>query len=149
MLTSTEIKAHQLIIEQIDKVVEKLQKRADKEILKKNSAYVTYKGEKYYSESDLEAAYACDEFSSSTYDRLLDKLNKAKGIDDFNAMTPTQSLISAIEVIKENLYTDIRIDEQEKKRHEWQQSRAEQLANEGHSVREIEEIIFNERPIRF
>lgn len=149
MLDKTQIQARELIIEQIDKIIEKYEKKAEKEKAKKKNAYVVYQGEKYYSNSDLQDAYACDAFSSATYDKLLEKLDKARGNVEEYELTPTECLLIEINSIKNNLKMDIKIDEQEKKHHEWQQKRAEELSNEGYSFREIETIIGNEELMRY
>lgn len=43
-MTELEIKVNELIVESIDKLIEKYQKKADKERTKIKQAYVTHKG---------------------------------------------------------------------------------------------------------
>lgn len=149
MLDSTQILARELISDQIEKLIEKYQKKADKEKSKKNNASVTYQGEKYYSESELQEAYACDVFTSSVYDRLVDRLNRARGNIEEYELTPSELLVIELSGIKNNLQFEIRIDAEEKKRKSEQDARAEQLANEGYSYKEINAIIGNEELMRY
>lgn len=149
MLDSTQIKARELIIESIDKIIDKYTKKADKEKAKVKNASITYKGVQYTSESDLQEAYACDCFDSSTYDRLLDRLSKARGNVDTYELTPSECLVIELGAIKNNLHMDIKTDELERKRKAEQDARAEQLASEGYSYREIETILGNEELMRY
>lgn len=149
MLDSTQILARELISDQIEKLIEKYQKKAEKEKAKKKNAYVTYQGEKYYSESELQEAYACDVFTSSVYDRLVDRLNRARGNIEEYELTPSEVLVIELSGIKNNLQFEIRIDAEEKKRKSEQDARAEQLANEGYSYKEINAIIGNEELMRY
>jgi len=149
MLSSSEIQARQMIIEQIDKIIEKLQKKAAKEKEKMLNASITYKGEVYTSENDLSDAYACDYFSSETYDRLLEKLHKAMGSTDKNAMTPSELLIHDLSSIKYNIEREIADVNFLKEKQEEKNKRVAELSEEGYSVREIEAIIGNEELMRF
>lgn len=149
MLNSTEIQARKLIIEQIEKMLEKYRKKADKEIEKRDNAYVIYQGEKYYTDIDLQDAYGCDAFSSSTYDKLLDKLNKARGKLDQNEFTPTEMLIYELDKINTNLKLEIAQSNIEQKRKAEHDKRAAELSGEGYSFREIETIISNEELMRY
>ena len=81
-MTESEIVTNELIVEAIDKIVEKFQKKAIKEREKAKRAYVTYKGEIFFTEDDLMGAYSGDVFSGSTHDKLLEKLRKAKKVAD-------------------------------------------------------------------
>ena len=47
-MTESEIVTNELIVEAIDKIVEKFQKKAIKEREKAKRAYVTYKGEIFF-----------------------------------------------------------------------------------------------------
>ena len=102
-MTTDEIKTNEIIAEAIDKLIEKYQKKADKERAKVESAYIIYKGEKYYSEKELEDAYVCDIFTSSTYDRLLERLNNARGQIDKDSYTESEMIVGNLKQHKANL----------------------------------------------
>lgn len=148
-MTKSEIKANVLIVEAIDKVIEKYQRKADKEREKVRQACVSYKGEKFYSESELMDAYACDVFSESTYDRLLDKLSKAKNGVSGNEMTESEILVFELTNHKNNLLHEIAVDKQQKERQTQIDNRIKELVEEGYSMREAETIIGNEELMRY
>lgn len=91
-MTESEIVTNELIVEAIDKIVEKFQKKAIKEREKAKRAYVTYKGEIFFTEDDLMGAYSGDVFSGSTHDKLLEKLRKAKKVAD-NELTKSEAIL--------------------------------------------------------
>lgn len=148
-MTKSEIKANELIAEAIDKIIEKYQKKADKERAKVKQAFVTYKGEKYYSESDLMDAYSCDVFTDTTYDRLLDKLNKAKNGISGNEMTESEIMVFELSKHKNNLLHEIAMDKQQKERQAQIDDRMRELMADGYSYRETETIIGNEELMRY
>lgn len=148
-MTKTEIKANELVAEAIEKIIEKYQKKADKEREKVKKAYVTYKGEKYCSESELMDAYSCDVFSESTYDRLLDKLNKAKDGVSGNEMTESEILVFELSKHRNNLLHEIAVDKQQKERQAQIDERMRDLVAEGYSLREAETIVGNEELMRY
>lgn len=148
-MTKSEIKANELIAEAIDMIIEKYQKKADKEREKVNQACVTYKGEKFCSESELMDAYACDVFSESTYDRLLDKLNKAKNGISGNEMTESEIMVFELSKHRNILLHEIAIDKQQKERQAQIDDRMRELVAEGYSLREAETIIGNEELMRY
>lgn len=148
-MTKSEIKANELIIEAIDKIIEKYQKKADKEREKVSQAYVSYKGEKFYSENELMDAYACDLFSESTYDRLLDKLNKARNGISENEMTESEIMVFELAKHRNNLLHEIAIDKKQKERQAQIDDRMRDLVAEGYSIREAETIIGNEELMRY
>lgn len=88
-------------------------------------------------------------FTSSVYDRLVDRLNRARGNIEEYELTPSEVLVIELSGIKNNLQFEIRIDAEEKKRKSEQDARAEQLANEGYSYKEINAIIGNEELMRY
>lgn len=149
MLNNTEVQARKLIIEQIEKLLEKYSKKADKEKEKRDHAYIIYQGEKYYTDSDLQDAYGCDAFSSSTYDKLLDRLNKARGKVDRNEYTPTEMLVHELDKINTNLKLEIAQNNIEQKRKAEHDKRAAELSEQGYSYKEIETIISNEELMRY
>ena len=134
-MTKSEIMANQLIADAIDKIIEKYQKKADKEREKVRQACVSYKGEKFCSES--------------TYDRLLDKLNKAKNGISGNEMTESEIMVFELSKHKNNLLHEIAIDKQQKERQAQVDDRVRELVAEGYSFREAEAIIGNEELMRY
>ena len=148
-MTTDEIKTNEIIAEAIDKLIEKYQKKADKERAKVESAYITYKGEKYYSEKDLEDAYVCDIFTSSTYDRLLERLNNARGQIDSNAYTESEKIVINLEHHKSNLLYEIAQDKQLKEKQASTNKRLKELVDEGYSYREAQTIVGNEELMRY
>lgn len=148
-MTKSEIKANELIAEAIDKLIEKYQKKADKEREKVRQAYVSYKGEKFCSERELMDAYACDVFSESTYDRLLDKLNKAKNGISENEMTESEIMVFELNKHRNNLLHEIAIDKQQKERQKQVDDRMRELVAEGYSLREAKTIVGNEELMRY
>lgn len=148
-MTKSEIKANELVAEAIDKIIEKFQKKAAKEREKASKAYVTYKGEKYCSESELMDAYSCDVFSESTYDRLLDKLNKTKDGVSGNEMTESEILVYELSKHRNNLLHEIAVDKQQKERQAQIDERVRDLVAEGYSLQEAETIVGNEELMRY
>lgn len=149
MLDRTQIEARKLITESIDKIIDKYSKKAEKEKAKVKNASITYKGCTYSSDAELQEAYACDYFDSSTYDRLLDRLSKARGNVDAYELTPSECLVIELNAIKNNLNMEIKIDEMEKKRKAEQEARGNELAEQGYSYREINAILGNEELMRY
>ena len=148
-MNKTEIRANELIAEAVDKVIEKYKKKADKERAKIKQAYVTYKGEKYYTDSELMDAYSCDVFSASTYDRLLDKLYNAKDGVSGDEMTESEILVFELTKHRNNLLHEIAVDKQEKERQAQIDDRMRELMAKGYSYKEAEAIIGNEELMRF
>lgn len=148
-MTKTEIAVSEMIIEAIDKLIEKHQKKAEKERAKVKQAYVTYKGEKYYSEAELMDAYGSDCMSSSTYDRLADKLEKAKLGLNGDEMTESEMIVHNLQIRKSNLATEIAHDRLDKERQASIDRRMKELMEEGYSYRESETIIGNEELMRY
>lgn len=148
-MTKSEIKANELIAEAINKIIEKYQKKADKERSKIKQAFVTYKGEKYYSESELMEAYSCDVFNDSTFDRLLDKLDKAKDGISGNEMTESEIMVFELSKHRNNLLHEIAVDKQQRERQSQIDDRMRELIAEGYSFREAETIVGNEELMRY
>lgn len=148
-MTKSEIKANELIAEAIDKIIEKYQKKADRERAKVKQASVTYKGETFHSESELMDAYSCDVFSETTYDRLLDKLNKAKNGISENEMTESEIIIFELNKHKNNLLHEIAMDKHLKEKQAQTDDRMRELMEQGYSFREAETIIGNEELMRY
>lgn len=144
-----EIKVAELIIEATEKIIEKYQKKAEKERSKINKGYITYKGERYETETDIIDAYACDVFDSDTCDRLLERLSKTKGVSDPNAMTESEIIVKRLQMYKNNLQMDIAQDKQVKARQEQKDARIKELVSEGHSFAEAIVIVGNEELMRY
>lgn len=148
-MTELEIKVNEVLAEAIDKLIEKYQKKADKERTKVKQAHVTYKGNKYYSETELMDAYGSDYFSSSTYDRLVEKLEAKKMGIFSNDMTQSETIVFLLRQHKSNLLLEVTQDRLSKQRQAEKDERMKQLIAEGYSFREAEIIIGNEELMRF
>lgn len=148
-MTKSEIKANELIAGAIDKIIEKYQKKANKERAKIKQIFVTYKGEKYYSKSELMDAYSCDAFTDSTYDRLLDKLNNAKNGVSGDEMTESEIMVFELSKHRNNLLHEVAVDKQQKERQSQIDDRMRELIAEGYSFREAETIVGNEELMRY
>lgn len=147
MLTATEIEAYNIIIENLKKIQYKYVVKGNKEREKIQQPYVTYKGDKYYSENDLMEAYACDMMSSSIYDKLLLKLSDK--LDDNRAYTHSEMISIEINKFIVNLSRDLQADELQKKHQNEIDNRMKQLTEEGYSIREAETIVGNEELMRY
>lgn len=67
---SEDIKAIDTIVNELRKIREKYEKRAEREREKVSNVYVTVKGEKCYTEDDINAWYQCDYITSSQCDKF-------------------------------------------------------------------------------
>ena len=148
-MTKTEIMVNEMIAENISKLIEKYQKKAEKEREKVSKAYVIYKGEKFCSESELMEAYSCDMFSDSTYDRLLDKLNKAKDGISGKEMTESEQIVFELNKHRNNLLHEVAFDKQLKEKQAHTDERIKQLTSHGYSIREAKTILGNEELMRY
>ena len=148
-MTKSEIMANELIAEAIGKLIEKYQKKADKEREKVSKAFVTYKGEKYYSESELMDAYSCDIFTDATYDRLLDKLGKAKDGISGHEMTESELIVFELTKHRNNLLHEVAWDKSQKEKQAQFDERINELVGQGYSIREAETIVGNEELMRY
>lgn len=148
-MDNTEIKVNELIVESINKLIGKYQKKADKEREKAKQAYVTYKGDEYYTKDDIMDAYACDCITEATCDRLLDKLDKAMCGTLNKEMTENERIILILNQHKGNLLNEIINDRNMKKRQAEKDNRMKELMDEGYSYREAETIIGNEELMRY
>lgn len=144
-----QIAANELIAGAIDKLIEKVQKKAEKEREKLLTAKVIYKGETYTSEADLMDAYGCDAFSEAVYDRLLDKLNKARGKNDPREFCDSEIMLIELNKHKTNLLAEVAHDRAMKERQEQTDKRIRELVEQGYSIREAETIVGNEELMRY
>ena len=149
MMDIYEIKALELTVEALDTVIAKCQKKAEKERSKINKGYITYKGERYETEDDIFDAYACDVISSDTADKLVEKLQKAKGVSDANEMTESEKILNHLQMFKSNIQTEIAHDNQKKVNQERKDARVRELVAEGHSFEEAVTIMGNEELMRY
>lgn len=148
-MTNAEIKTNELLIESITKLIEKYQKKAEKEREKVKQACVTYKGDKYYTKNDIIEAYGCDFISETVCDRLLEKLDAAKCGTLDNDMTETEQIIFLLNQHKDNLLSEIIADKKAKERQAAKENRMHELLEEGYSYKEAEAIIGNEELMRY
>ena len=148
-MNNTEIKVNELIIESIDKLIEKYQKKADKERAKIKQAYITYKGDKYYTENDILDAYGCDCFSSAVCDRLIERLNKAKCGTSETERTESEQIVFELEWRRNALLREIADDKRVKEKQEQTDKRMRELMASGYSYKEAETIIGNEELMRY
>lgn len=144
-MRDSEIKASKIILKAIEKEKEKYVKKAEKERRKANSGIITYKGDVYATEADILDAYACDIFSSSTCDRLIERLNKAKGLSSSDDMTESELIIFELDKYISNIRNDLLQDEWEKQHKAYYDKRMHELTEEqGYSYREATTILNNE-----
>lgn len=144
-----EIKVNELVSASIDKLIEKYQKKADKEREKVKRACVTYKGDEYYTKEDIMDAYGCDCISETTCDRLLDKLDKAMCGTLNKEMTESEQIIFVLNLHKNNLLNEIINDRNVKERQTQIDNRMRELMDGGCSYRKAETIIGNEELMRY
>lgn len=149
MLSESKIKAMELIIEDVEKLIAKKLKVVEREKAKRDNSYVTYKGDKYSSIRELQEAYECDAFSSATFDRLLEKLDKAKGTADVDSYTPTESIVIEMQMIINEFKNEILQNNLQIERQNQKDERIKELVNQGHSLKEAETILGNEELMRF
>lgn len=148
-MTEIQITANQIIAEAIDKLIEKNRKKAEKERAKINNASVTYKGEVYKSENEIMEAYACDYFTEAVCDRLIEKLEEARGKMEPHCMTDSEMLVLELENHKADLLHAVAWDKEMKRRQEEKDKRMLELTSKGYSIREAETMISNEELMRF
>lgn len=121
-----EIKAIKKVTKEIEKVRDKYKPKAEKERAKVDNIYVTVKGEKCYSEDDINDWYAADYITSKECDKYIDKLNKKReekaGLQ--NDLTESERIVKIFTNIINNLYEEVfslkHLEEQEiRKRERW------------------------------
>lgn len=121
-----EIKAIKKVSKEIEKVRDKYKPKAEKERAKVDNIYVTVKGEKCYSEDDINDWYAADYITSKECDKYIDKLNKKReekaGLQ--NDLTESERIVKIFTNIINNLYEEVfslkHLEEQEiRKRERW------------------------------
>lgn len=147
MLSETEIKSRELIIEELKKLIDKYQKKADKEKSKLKEPKIIYKGEEYRTRSDIMDAYSCDVFSETVCDKLLDKLDNIK--DAYTSMTESEMLIYDFNKYLKSIMEELRLDEQEKLHKRHINDRMNALISEGYSYKQATVIVGNEELMRY
>lgn len=121
-----EIKAIKKVAKEIEKVRDKYKPKVEKERAKVDNIYVTVKGEKCYSEDDINDWYAADYITSKECDKYIDKLNKKReekaGLQ--NDLTESERIVKIFTNIINNLYEEVfslkHLEEQEiRKQERW------------------------------
>lgn len=97
---SEDIKAIDTIVNELRKIREKYEKKAVKEREKVSSVYVTVKGEKCYTEDDINAWYQCDYITSSQCDKFIEKLEEKQKKLDRKAAKPQAKMSSKCLIIQ-------------------------------------------------
>ena len=119
------MKALEKAAKEIEKVRDKYKPKAEKERAKIDNVYVTVKGEKCYSEDDINDWYAADYITRKECDKYIDKLNeKRETAGQQNNLTKSERVIKIFTNIVNNLYEEIAslkfLEEQEiKKQERW------------------------------
>lgn len=118
-----EIEALEKVTKEIEKARDKYKPKAEKERAKINDVYVKVKGEKCYSEDDINGWYAADYITGKECDKYIDKLNEKKEkAGQQNDLTNSERVIKIFTNIVNNLYEEIAnlkyLEEQEIKRQE-------------------------------
>ena len=93
---------------EIKKIYEKYRQKAEKERAKVNDVYVTVKGEKCYTEADINAWYEGDYISCSQSDKYIEKLMKKRekaGLKDY--LTKSEHVCKYLDGILYNLESEI------------------------------------------
>lgn len=148
-MINSEIKANELIIEAIEKLIEKYQKKADKERAKIKEAFITYKGDKYYTKNDILEAYGCGCFSEKVCDRLIEQLNnKMCGTLD-KSYTENELIIIDLNEHKNNLLREIADDKRVKEEQARKDKRIQELIAQGCSYKEAVAVLGNEELMKY
>ena len=102
---SEDIKAIDTIVNELRKIREKYEKRAEREREKVSNVYVTVKGEKCYTEDDINAWYQCDYITSSQCDKFIEKLEEKQKKAGQQAKMSSKCLIIQLTAIITNSQT--------------------------------------------
>lgn len=108
-----DIKSLKQVIKELEKVRERLNKKAEKEKIKLTDVYVSVKGEKIHTEEELQELYECDVINSKQFDNYRDKL-EIKREKAGNVGNKTVSEVSAKIVSNyiKNLQYEINLEEE-------------------------------------
>ena len=126
-----QIEALEVVKKEIIKINEKYRKKAEKERAKVNNVYVTVKGEKCYTENEINEWYMCDYITEKQCNKYIERLNQKKekaGQKDY--MTKSEHVVSILNNFTHNLSSEIEEikyrEKEEKKRHErWEIAQAQ------------------------
>ena len=108
-----DIKSLKQVLKELEKVRERLNKKAEKEKIKLTDVYVSVKGEKIHTEEELQELYECDVINSKQFDNYRDKLD-AKREKAGNVENKTVSEVS-VEIVSnyiKNLQYEINLEEE-------------------------------------
>lgn len=110
-----DIKSLKQVIKKLEKVRERLNKKAEKEKIKLTDVYVSVKGEKIHTEEELQELYECDVITSKQYDTYRDKLEvKRKRAGEDNNKTKSEVVVK----ILTNYICDLQYEIADEKREE-------------------------------
>lgn len=122
-MENEELKALEVAREEIIKIKVRYQKKATKEREKVNNVYVTVRGEKCYTEAEINEWYESDYITCKQADKYIERLEQKKekaGQKDY--FTKSERIYNVLESITNNLSLEIRDikiqDEEERKRNE-------------------------------
>lgn len=103
-----ELKALEIVRNEMAKIKVKYQKKAEKEREKVNDVFVTVCGEKCYTETEINDWYETDYITSSQADRYIEKLNKKKSAaGQKGTLTKSERIYRVFENIINNLTAEI------------------------------------------
>lgn len=128
---SEDIKAIDTIVNELRKIREKYEKRAEREREKVSNVYVTVKGEKCYTEDDINAWYQCDYITSSQCDKIIEKLEeKQKKAGQEGGKTPSENVLKMLNNTIDSYYNELadlrhREEQERKKQERWEIAQAQ------------------------
>ena len=140
-MENAELTALQTVRDEYRKIKDKYQKKAVKEREKVNDVYVLVRGEKCYTESEINDWYASDYITCEQSDKYIEKLNKKKvTAGQTDTLTKSERVCKILDNTIDNLTLEIRDikikEEQEQKKQErWEIAQAQ-----GCSYKEFLEI---------
>ena len=126
-----ELKALQKVFDELEKIYVKYQAKANKERVKVNDVYVIIKGEKCYTEQEVNELIEADVITANQADKYIEKLEaKKKKVGENNGMTASERICTIIFNLRTNINIeigDIKKREQEKqdKAERWKVAQAQ------------------------
>lgn len=101
-------KGLKLVLKEMKKSKERLEKKAEKELKKLDEIYVTVKGEKVYKEKDLWDLFESDVINGNQYDTYRDKLEQKRlNAGESDRKTPSEEAVQILNNIISNLMYEI------------------------------------------
>lgn len=134
-----------IVIDDIKKLKEKYEKKAEKERAKVNDVYIIIQGEKVYTEEEIMDWYAGDCITSTQADRYEEKLaEKRKKAGENNSQTKSEKVLEVLKTVIVNLEYEkgalIHQSEEKKARDErWERAKAQGMSYS--QWLELEEIL--------